>query len=95
MWYFSWILGLGLACTFGILNAMWFEMREDRAAQHEVSSDKPWAHGSHEPERPGAALAAPGFSMEINELPHPASGFSVLWKSRKEGLHFASLALGA
>ncbi len=30
MWYFSWILGIGLACTFGILNAMWFEMREDR-----------------------------------------------------------------
>ncbi|WP_020186437.1 cytochrome bd-I oxidase subunit CydX [Methylopila sp. 73B] len=30
MWYFSWILGLGLACAFAILNAMWFEMREDR-----------------------------------------------------------------
>lgn len=30
MWYFSWILGLGLACSFAILNAMWFEMREDR-----------------------------------------------------------------
>jgi cyd operon protein YbgT len=30
MWYFSWILGVGLACTFAILNAMWFEMREDR-----------------------------------------------------------------
>ncbi len=28
MWYFSWILGLGLALTFGILNAMWYEMRE-------------------------------------------------------------------
>lgn len=28
MWYFSWILGLGLACTFGILNAMWFELNE-------------------------------------------------------------------
>lgn len=28
MWYFSWILGLGLACAFGILNAMWFELRE-------------------------------------------------------------------
>lgn len=26
MWYFSWILGLGLACTFAILNAMWLEM---------------------------------------------------------------------
>lgn len=30
MWYFSWILGLGLACSFAIINAMWFEMREDR-----------------------------------------------------------------
>ena len=29
MWYFSWILGVGLACGFGILNAMWFEMREE------------------------------------------------------------------
>ncbi len=26
MWYFSWILGLGLACTFSILNAMWYEI---------------------------------------------------------------------
>lgn len=30
MWYFSWILGVGLACAFAVLNAMWFEMREDR-----------------------------------------------------------------
>ncbi len=29
MWYFSWILGVGLACSFGILNAMWYELRED------------------------------------------------------------------
>lgn len=28
MWYFAWILGLGLAMTFGILNAIWFEIRE-------------------------------------------------------------------
>lgn len=33
MWYFSWILGLGLASSFAILNAMWFEMREDRRKQ--------------------------------------------------------------
>ncbi len=26
MWYFSWILGLGLACTFAVLNALWFEL---------------------------------------------------------------------
>jgi cyd operon protein YbgT len=29
VWYFSWILGLGLALTFGVLNAIWFEIRED------------------------------------------------------------------
>lgn len=29
MWYFSWALGLGLAATFGILNAMWYELRAD------------------------------------------------------------------
>lgn len=28
MWYFSWILGLGLALTFGVLNAIWYEIRE-------------------------------------------------------------------
>jgi cyd operon protein YbgT len=29
MWYFSWVLGLGLACSFAILNAMWFELASD------------------------------------------------------------------
>jgi cyd operon protein YbgT len=29
MWYFSWVLGLGLAAAFAILNAMWFEVRDD------------------------------------------------------------------
>ncbi|MGL5162046.1 MAG: cytochrome bd-I oxidase subunit CydX, partial [Plesiomonas shigelloides] len=23
MWYFSWILGVLLACSFGIINALW------------------------------------------------------------------------
>jgi cyd operon protein YbgT len=31
MWYFSWVLGLGLACAFAILNAMWLELAEDDA----------------------------------------------------------------
>jgi cyd operon protein YbgT len=26
MWYFTWVLGLGLACAFAILNAMWLEL---------------------------------------------------------------------
>ncbi|HKE47569.1 MAG TPA: cytochrome bd-I oxidase subunit CydX [Rhodanobacteraceae bacterium] len=33
MWYFSWILGLGLACAFAILNAMWFELNADDEAR--------------------------------------------------------------
>ncbi|MFN3536228.1 MAG: cytochrome bd-I oxidase subunit CydX [Brevundimonas sp.] len=27
MWYFAWILGLGLAVAFGILNGLWHEFR--------------------------------------------------------------------
>lgn len=29
MWYFAWILGVGLACTLGILNAMWLEVTQN------------------------------------------------------------------
>jgi cyd operon protein YbgT len=32
MWYFSWILGLGLACGFAVLNALWFELDADKNA---------------------------------------------------------------
>ncbi|MCD8524653.1 MAG: cytochrome bd-I oxidase subunit CydX [Gammaproteobacteria bacterium] len=27
MWYFAWILGTGLACSLAILNALWYELR--------------------------------------------------------------------
>lgn len=30
MWYFAWLLGLPLAAMFAVINAMWFEMTEDR-----------------------------------------------------------------
>jgi len=30
MWYFSWILGLGFAVTFAVLNAMWLEQRDGK-----------------------------------------------------------------
>ncbi|HEY2864662.1 MAG TPA: cytochrome bd-I oxidase subunit CydX [Casimicrobiaceae bacterium] len=33
MWYFSWILGIGLACSFAILNAMWYEMDAGDASE--------------------------------------------------------------
>jgi len=25
MWYFTWVLGIGVALGFGIINAMWLE----------------------------------------------------------------------
>ena len=28
MWYFTWILGVLLACSFGIINAMWLESQQ-------------------------------------------------------------------
>jgi cytochrome bd-I ubiquinol oxidase subunit X len=41
MWYFSWILGLGLALTFGVLNAIWYELLDRPGGSHETdgSSD--------------------------------------------------------
>ncbi|MDG1122343.1 MAG: cytochrome bd-I oxidase subunit CydX [Glaciecola sp.] len=29
MWYFAWILGVLLACSFGIINAMWLEANDN------------------------------------------------------------------
>ena len=32
MWYFAWLLGVGFAVLLSILNTMWSEAQEDRAA---------------------------------------------------------------
>lgn len=29
MWYFAWILGVGLACALAIINALWLEVNSD------------------------------------------------------------------
>ena len=39
MWYFAWILGLGLACAFAILNAMWLELDEEVPNHHNWEED--------------------------------------------------------
>ncbi|SDV48458.1 cytochrome bd-I oxidase subunit CydX [Chitinasiproducens palmae] len=31
MWYFTWILGVGVALAFGLVSALWFEARGDFA----------------------------------------------------------------
>ena len=28
MWYFTWILGIGVALAFGLINALWLETAE-------------------------------------------------------------------
>jgi len=33
MWYFTWILGVLLACSFGIINALWLETTQDLDAE--------------------------------------------------------------
>jgi len=35
MWYFTWILGVLLACSFGIINAMWLETTGDFSEQRD------------------------------------------------------------
>jgi cytochrome bd-I ubiquinol oxidase subunit X len=38
MWYFAWILGLGLAATVGVLNALWYELRVVREKDEGIVS---------------------------------------------------------
>ncbi len=44
MWYFSWVLGLGTAVLFGILNAMWLEMHLERKAREQRIIPDPEKH---------------------------------------------------
>lgn len=39
MWYFTWILGLGLALSFGIINALWHEFTSDGLECDSVDAD--------------------------------------------------------
>lgn len=41
MWYFAWVLGLGLAATVGILNALWYELRTVREQQETKTPSLP------------------------------------------------------
>ncbi|AOJ11888.1 cytochrome bd-I oxidase subunit CydX [Burkholderia mayonis] len=43
MWYFSWILGIGVALGFGIINVMWLEANGTLPA--DVPDDKNRAGG--------------------------------------------------
>jgi cytochrome bd-I ubiquinol oxidase subunit X len=41
MWYFAWILGVGFAGTFAILNAMWFEAHVQHTSETNALETRP------------------------------------------------------
>ncbi|MCH9019275.1 MAG: cytochrome bd-I oxidase subunit CydX [Proteobacteria bacterium] len=41
MWYFTWVLGLGLACAFAILNALWLEIHLGDAGGEPPGAERP------------------------------------------------------
>ena len=40
MWYFTWILGLGVALAFGIINVLWLESAYAFGALDEATTDE-------------------------------------------------------
>ncbi len=40
MWYFSWILGVGLAVTLGVLNGIWHEYQ----STDDPDAEDPYQH---------------------------------------------------
>jgi len=41
MWYFTWILGVGVALAFGIINVMWLEAESGFAERDETAGKSP------------------------------------------------------
>ena len=52
MWYFSWILGLGLAVAFGVLNGLWHEFHLFDEGDEGLSIPDQVGGGEHESFRP-------------------------------------------
>jgi len=41
MWYFTWILGVGVALSFGVVSALWYEARGEYPDSEGPSSARP------------------------------------------------------
>ncbi|MFL9878913.1 cytochrome bd-I oxidase subunit CydX [Herbaspirillum rhizosphaerae] len=59
MWYFAWILGVGLALAFGIINVMWLEANYAFGRRNEDETNERFASANAKAElarkRPGPA----------------------------------------
>jgi len=45
MWYFAWVLGVGLALAFGIINVMWLESSYFSGELNEENVRRRFQHG--------------------------------------------------
>ncbi len=48
MWYFTWILGVGVALAFGVINVMWLETN-GKFARDPRPTDTPPASNRNQP----------------------------------------------
>ncbi|WP_390901509.1 MULTISPECIES: cytochrome bd-I oxidase subunit CydX [Silvimonas] len=53
MWYFTWILGLGLALAFGIINVMWLESHYAFGTQKDDVTRQRFEHYRNKKRRKG------------------------------------------
>jgi cyd operon protein YbgT len=49
MWYFSWILGTGLALAFAVLNAIWYEIVDLQVDQGARANTPPMGKSTASP----------------------------------------------
>lgn len=56
MWYFTWILGLGVALAFGVINVLWLESSYAFGALDEATTHERFRSRSGD----GRVPAAPG-----------------------------------
>lgn len=50
MWYFAWILGIGVAVSFGIINVMWLEADYAFGSRDEDTTRERFEAARHEAE---------------------------------------------
>ncbi|MGL4603965.1 MAG: cytochrome bd-I oxidase subunit CydX [Iodobacter sp.] len=44
MWYFSWLLGLGLAVALGLINVLWFEATHAFGGDNDNAAQERFEH---------------------------------------------------
>src|SRR3981189_1810943 len=90
MWYFSWILGTGLALAFGVLNAIWYEVMEDAPEQPREKRSSPQPEGAtprvagRAPYLPGAGRSLASTASKRARKPNETS--SILPLTKKVGV---------